>query len=183
MVLSGELVMNSEATSLQAQFDIVKEAHDKMLATYAAAILIKMLVCNPWLQSATLEFEPSSEYDDQGGTFRSINVTVTDVECVPDVELPDELQDDGDFRADWAADRLRDDLENNCDTSRIYSSLMDDWDFSDLTVKIDRSKVADLLADPSAISSLEAFRALLPEHLHRIGEQPVEVETLEATPA
>jgi len=103
-------------------------------ATYAGAVIVDVFRRHPWLQSFTLEFRPSAEYDDQGGSYRSISSSATAVTCVPGEQLPSEVAgSDGSMDEQRAEDAVSEEFWD-CDAD-VLSVFQHEDDYSGLCAR------------------------------------------------
>jgi hypothetical protein len=167
-LVDGKMGMNSSAQQIAYEMMVLKKKYDAVNATYVGAYLLKLLHTFAWLQTAEIKLMPSSEYDDEGGSFRSISVRIENVTSVADFELPSELQeDDSSLDSDTAGDLIQAEISNDSEDSEMYACLTDHWSFDDISLKLDRSKVSHLLK-ASEQSGLQAFLILVPEFSHLV---------------
>lgn len=156
----GAIGLNAAAEAVNAQFERLKLEKDRLDAAYVGALIASLFATHPWLASFKLGLTATSEYDDRGGTYRSINAHPYSVEAVPGTPLPEEVNNEGQFSEDYAADLLSDWF---CDHEYdIYSAFVGEHDYEDLEFTLQRSALADLLAAES-VAGCAAFAALFPE--------------------
>ena len=175
-VIKGRVAPNKAATAVVKKYTHAKKAQAAVDATYVGARLLSLFVRYPWLQSLDLHLTAEGQGDDQGGMFRSISSSVESVGVVEGSSLPEDISDDkGAFDQALALGVLDQDVDEHDLASEIYTSIFEPWDYDDIKISLDRSKVADLLQS-SPMSGRQAFKALLPQHVHLLGEKSVVVD-------
>lgn len=161
------LVTGTDPMMLNAAGQAVLQAHraaekvfDTLQQCWAGAYLVGLFQRNLWLQSARITFTASSEYNDQGGSYRSVNASVTQALPVPGMVLPAALVHQGSFNDFGAIALIEDDLDDNdYDLYTAFNSAPDDY--GDLVLDVDRSAIAHLLKG-GPVSGAAAYLALFP---------------------
>ncbi|MRS99700.1 hypothetical protein GJQ57_13700 [Ralstonia pickettii] len=128
--------------------------------SWAGAFLASIFLAEPWLAAFDLVITTSHEYDDQGGTYLCFSSSMTAVQVVDGVPLPDTVQgDDGGFDVDLAADYLAEQFDT-CE--RCMFAVFRDDEVETMKIEVRREPIASLLA-AGPVSGIEAFRALFPD--------------------
>ena len=160
---TGALARNAQGVAIEAAYREAERAHDALELSWAGAYVASLFQQHPWLLAMTITLSASAEYDDQGGTYRSVSNNVTDVVVVSDVTLPDEALDDGTFNPHLAANLIEESLEDS--DYALYTSFNEaPYGYDDLCLKVNRDAIAHLFASGAPVSGTEAFLALFPEH-------------------
>jgi len=158
--------LNESGNTLCKLQDGIRKLQGQMDASYAGAILAKLFLANPWLASFEIGLNSSMEYDDRGGYFFCCSVTVSDVEALDGVEMPQDLTNSGTINPIVAADYLENILMDH-ETS-LYDAFSGDRDaMEDLSITVCRARVAPMLQNQT-LDGREAFAALFPELEWRI---------------
>ncbi|MBS2132062.1 hypothetical protein KEX41_28150 (plasmid) [Burkholderia thailandensis] len=157
-VTDGDLMLNSSGHRLNAHFERVLIEQRRLSQSWAGAFLAALLIRHPWLDSVTLQFRVSFEYDDAGGSFRSFSAMVTDLHVVSGASFPQELTGDGQFDTDLAAAVIEADID--AFEQELYAALVEDDTNDDLAVVIARASIAHLLG-PLPLDGRQAYQALL----------------------
>ncbi|MDZ7855757.1 hypothetical protein [Sphaerotilus sp.] len=92
---SGQIELTEEGEAVVRAFREAEAAFDALEPSWAGAYLASLFVRHPWLQSLRIALRASAEYDDQGGSYRSISNSVSAVSSIPGAALPEDLTDDG----------------------------------------------------------------------------------------
>lgn len=161
VMADAELKELAAAKEAWAAFQTARLTHEAVERAWAGACIASVFRQWTWLAAMKLSFVPESEYDDQGGTFRSISFTVSNLEAVSGVQLP-EMLGDMEFDLEVAADVLQDELQDSVDS--LYSALMDEYSHEDLDVTVRREQLGHLL-ERAEMDGAEAFLALFPEEV------------------
>lgn len=147
----------------QAGVHIFREAEaafDALEHSWAGAYLAGLFLQHPWLQSLCISLWASSEYDDQGGSYRSISNCVASVEALPGATLPEDVTDDGQFDETAAISAIEADLDDN--DHSLYCAIDDSPnDNSDRVLALNRDAIGKLL-ECMPISGSLAYQALCP---------------------
>ncbi len=154
---SGRIDLNDQGQSVVQTYREAEEAFDALQTCWAGACLAGLFLRHPWLQSLRITLSASAEFDDQGGCFRSINNSVTQVLPVPGVPLPESAMRDGAFDDSEAASDIEADLDE-CDHD-LYESISDaPNNYDDVVLDLRRSSIAQFLHEAS-ISGAQAYQA------------------------
>lgn len=158
------------AAAALASHSRLQRAVDRLEACYAGAVVLHLFAAAPWLQSFELDLSASFEYDDEGGTYRSIWLSVAEgVGFVERVEREAEVFAPGcDEQAaaiEWIDDELSD------DNGALYRAFRGDEQVEDLRLVCVRARLEPLLTELNAggtASGAAAFAALWPEDAFRV---------------
>lgn len=154
------MMLNDEGTAVMQAYREAEKAYEALQQCWAGAYLVGLFQRNPWLQSARITLTASSEYNDQGGSYRSVNASVTQALPVPGMVLPAALVHEGSFNDFGATALIEDDLDDNdYDLYTALNSSPDDY--GDLVLDVDRSAIAHLLKG-GPVSGAAAYLALFP---------------------
>lgn len=131
---------------------------------WAGAAVAQIFLQRPWLQSVDLEVSAESVYDDAGGGFVSHSLRFGSAVPVPGVRFPEEVaaQDGRTFDARAAAEELAIAFEDcACDFAApfLLPNVVDTT-----TLRLERDRLAPLLAPGAAVSGLAVARLLWPDH-------------------
>lgn len=157
---SGRIELSNEGQAVVQAFREAETAFDALESSWAGAYLASLFLQHPWLQSLRITLWASSEYDDQGGSYRSISNGVSAVNAVPGVTLPTDVTDNDQFDETAAISVIEADL---CDIDHSLYCAIDDGpnDYTDRVLELNRDAIGELLAHPPIRGSL-AYRALCP---------------------
>jgi hypothetical protein len=157
---SGRIELSDEGQAVVHTFREAEAAYDTLEHSWAGAYLAGLFLQHPWLQSLRITLSASSEYDDQGGSYRSISNSVTSVEAVPGATLPEDLTDDGQFDQTTAISAIEADLDDN--DHSLYCAIDDSPnDYTDRVLALNRDAIGKLL-ECMPISGSLAYQALYP---------------------
>ena len=159
---SEAVVRNAEAVQVGEAYNLASAAQDRVSTSCAGAILAQVFLKYVWLSSFALELETSSEYDDQGGNYRSVNITISDAEAIDGAVIPEDFLDsEGRFDPDVFADSLREDLDDS--NGELYDGFNHcSWSYDDFKVTVKRELIADLLLQEE-VGGADAFVLLFPD--------------------
>ena len=158
---SGAITVTEAGLAIDRTYREAERAFDTLQHCWAGACLAGLFVRHPWLQSLRASLSASAEYDDQGGTYRSISNAVTQAVPVAGATLPDSVIDEGAFDELGAIAVIEADLDE-CDFD-LYSSIHTaPDDCADLVLELSRTAIEPLM-NRAAISGAEAYRAWFPE--------------------
>jgi hypothetical protein len=145
----GRVLPNEAARELETFAEELGKLQKRVDHSFVGAIVARLLTDHPWVKSLRLVAYGTAEYDDNGGTYLSGNVTVRRVVPVAGATVPDDFLDgDGAFDEDGAEELLRDELCD--DESQIYDALVRHSGVTDeVTLQIDRAQLGDLFGGPS----------------------------------
>lgn len=155
------MLLNDEGQAVVQAYRAAERAYDALHRSWAGAYLAGLFLRNPWLHSARITLTASAEYNDQGGTYRSVSNSVTQVTPAPGAPLPQSLVNAGAFDDIEAIALIEEDLDDNdYDLYCAFNSAPDDYD--DVVLDVNRSAIAHLLqGDP--VSGAAAYLALFPQ--------------------
>lgn len=157
---SGRIELSAEGQAVEQAFREAEAAFNALETSWAGAYLAGLFLRYPWLQSLRITLWASAEYDDQGGSYRSISNSVAAVNAVPGVTLPEDVTDNGEFDEFAAISVIEADLDEN--DHSLYSSIDDGPnDYVERVFELNRDAISELLAHPPVSGSL-AYRALCP---------------------
>lgn len=158
MTADGTLQQTEVVAAVAAQAQAAKAAEAEVDRAWAGALFAKMFAERAWLMALTVSFWVSDEYNDMGGTFRTVSVSVSDV--VLKTTAQDAGEGDEDAMDEVAAEYdLQGYLEDNAYS--LYSTLLDEDSYDDLKFSIRREQLSELL-NRERIDGAEVFTALLP---------------------
>jgi hypothetical protein len=158
---AGAITVTEAGLAIDHAYREAERAFDTLQHSWAGACLAGLFVRHPWLQSMRATLSASAEYDDQGGTYRSISNAVMQVVPVADAVLPDAVLDEGAFDELGAISVIEADLDE-CDFDLYTSIHTAPDDYANLVLELSRTVIEPLLnGDP--ISGAEAYRAWFPE--------------------
>lgn len=157
---SGRIELSDEGQAVMQAFHEAESVFDALEVSWAGAYLASLFLRYPWLQSLRITLWASAEYDDQGGSYRSISNSVAAVNAVPGATLPEDVMDNGEFDEFAAISVIEADLDES--DSSLYSSIDDGPnDYTERVFELNRDAIAELLSHPPVSGSL-AYRALCP---------------------
>jgi hypothetical protein len=157
-----------ETESVKPILDRLREmerVRDLINAAWCGALIAGLFKQNEWLESFTLDLEATAEYDDSGGSYRSVSLYVRGVKARNGSELPESVAEGGSFVEDMAQDLLEQALED--ENYEIYSTLVEEGVFQELSLSFERKEISDLLGEPE-LSGRDAFNRLFPNYVHLI---------------
>ncbi len=157
----GEVRQNDRVRPLVDQIHEMDKARDLIDAAWCGARIAGLFKKHDWLDSFTLHLDACSEGDDHGGFYRSVSLHVRDTKHREGKQVPQEVLDGDTFDADFAADLLEQELQD--DEHSIYAAFVDDGEYADLSMQVQRREISDLLGEPE-VSGREAFKRLFPEY-------------------
>lgn len=162
LVRENGVAPDESAAALMAVRSVIARLQDRADLAWAGARIALLLLEKPWLASCKITISCSSEYDDQGGTYLSRWLTVSDVRAVPEAEIPEAFRiRDGLLDEDTAADELDNQLSD--DVAGLADAFMDPCEDSEHQVLVDRTLIADLLALDPPVSGAAAAERLWPD--------------------
>lgn len=165
---------NEAGQQLRTLHTEVEAKFQRFQSAWAGAFVASLFVHFPWLESMKIHISASQETGDEGETYRSEHLSISDVVSVPDSLLPEDVWDGEGFVEDSAGELLKSHIEEASSVFDLYSSFVDDGDFEDINVLVQRASIADLLANPE-IRGTEAFVRLFPAYASRVLESPLPV--------
>lgn len=155
------MLLNEAGLAVMQAYREAERACDALHQCWAGAYLAGLFKRNPWLQSVRITLTASAEYDDQGGSYRSVSVSATQALPVPGMKLPAPLVYKGAFNDVGATALIEDDLgDNGYDLYTTLNSAPDDY--GELVLGVNRSAIAHLL-DGHPVSGAAAYLALFPK--------------------
>lgn len=166
---TGTMRPTSSVKPLVDQMHELDRVREMLDAAWCGALIASLFKQNEWLDSFTLDLEATAEHDDHGGSYRSISLNVRQVKARAVKELPESVVDEGQFCEDMAQDLLEQSLED--ENYAIYSTLVDDGVFEELSLTFERKEISDLLGE-SELSGRDAFLRLFPEYENLIKTVP-----------
>lgn len=127
---------------------------------WAGAYCAGLFRRNAWLQCARITLTAAAEYDDQGGSYRSVSSTATQVLPVPGMALPPSLIREGAFNDAGAIALVEDDLGDS--DENLYAAFNGEgFDYGELVLDVNRADLAHLLGG-GEVSGAAAYLALFP---------------------
>lgn len=157
---TNPMMLNEAGLAVMQAYREAKEACEALQQCWAGAFLAGLFQRNPWLQCARITLTASAEYDDQGGSYRSVSASATQALPVPGMTLPASLVHKGVFHDVGAAALIEDDLDDNgYDLYAALNGAPDDC--GELVLDVNRSAIAHLL-DGGPVSGAAAYLALFP---------------------
>lgn len=157
---SGRIELSDEGQGVVQAFHEAEAAFDTLEASWAGAYLASLFQRYPWLQSMRITLWASAEYDDQGGSYRSISNGVAAVNAVPSVTLPEDVTDNGEFDETAAISVIAADLDDH--DHGLYCSIDDGPnDYTERVFELNRDAIGVLL-ECMPISGSLAYQALCP---------------------
>lgn len=143
----GKVIANGEVKLIAQRFRAADAARRQMELRWTAAELGRLFVLFPWLSAMTLNFSVSAEYDDNGGSYRSISLSISGIAKVVGVALDSQSFPQGLFDEDVAEELLLEELQD--EEFDLYSSLGAYPDsFDDLACRVTREDVYTQLSQP-----------------------------------
>jgi hypothetical protein len=165
----GQLVVlgNDAANAYGDIRDTLNFYRTRWNASLVGAGLVQLFRSAPWLESFTLELSAESEYDDHGGSYRSITLRAPDAQALTGAVLPDDVQGNDDaFCEDAASEWIEAMLVDN--VSEVYGAFVEDYSYEDLSFDIRRKTIADLVESGEPGSGTKAFELLFPDCAWRV---------------
>lgn len=157
---AGQVNLNAAGTAVVETFREAEKAYDALQQSWAGACLAGLFMRHAWLQSLRITLSASAEYDDQGGSYRSVSNSVTQVLPVPGAPPPESLVDEGAFDDIGAASELEQDLDEI--DYDLYVSINDAPDaYDDVVLDLNRAAVCHLLQG-GTVSGALAYRSWFP---------------------
>ena len=154
------MLLNAEGRAVVQAYRAAEKAFDTLQQCWAGAYFAGLFQRNPWLQSVRITLSAAAEYNDQGGSYRSVSASVTQALPVPGLGLPPSLVHEGSFNVFGAIALVEDDLDDNdYDLYTAFNSAPDDY--GDLVLDVNRSAIGHLLLG-GPVSGSAAYLALFP---------------------
>jgi hypothetical protein len=147
----------------QLEMGKMKAKQEILDASYAGVQLADVFVSNPDVQKVKIEFRPSHENDDNGGSYRSISIHCLACSDINGQEI------DFDERLDQVLEDTREE---------IYDVLAGPYESHDLVIELDRSSIQTMI-DSGEVSGLQAIKSLLEnqEEFITLNFKTLEIET------
>lgn len=149
----GTLALNGAGVEAKARYEKARADHERLANSRAGAILARLFQRHAWLDAVTLCFAVTSEYNDYGGTYRSVSCQAAAPRDVPEQALPEDLFPEGTFDPDAAVSLVEEELLD--DDFDLYLGCAEEPEgYDDLTVSLERSAIATLLQQSPLDGSL-----------------------------
>jgi hypothetical protein len=134
-------------------------------SSFVGATAASFLLRWPWLASMELSLSVTWEYDDQGGTYRSVYLNVRDVVTQANLPIPESFQNgDGVLDEDLVGEKVEEILENEL-FELHHGATGDPRSTEDATILVCRESLSALLAaDGKEVSGLSCFNVMFPQH-------------------
>ncbi|MGI0013260.1 MAG: hypothetical protein ACREBU_07445 [Nitrososphaera sp.] len=162
--LGRMIVQNEAAEEVSKLYSDLRKKYYRMTSSWAGAFVVSMFVRFPWLSAMTISMSASSEYDDEGGSYRSISIAIDDVDAEPGVPFDAELEFDGQLETGAAEETLRIYIEDYAGAAELYECFADSENsYDDLRLSIKRETIADLIGNDE-VGGTEAFLRLFPDY-------------------
>lgn len=157
---AGQVNLNAAGTAVVEAFREAEKAYDALQQSWAGACLAGLFMRHGWLQSLRITLSASDEYDDQGGSYRSVSNSVTQVLPVPGVPPPESLVCEGTFDDIGAISEIEQDLDEI--DYGLYGSINDAAEaYHDVVLELNRAAISHLLQG-GAVSGALAYRSWFP---------------------
>lgn len=157
---SGQIELSDAGQAVVHAFREAESAFDSLEASWVGAYLAGLFLRHPWLQSLRVTLWASAEYDDQGGSYRSISSDVAAVTAVPGESMPENMADAGQFDETAAISVIEAELSDN-DYSLYFAIDDGPNDYTERVFELNRDAISELLTHPPISGSL-AYQALCP---------------------
>lgn len=144
---------STEAVIFQKEFAEMQRKEEILDAAYAGANFAALFISNPDAAKLKLEFCPSFDSDDQGGTYRSVFVN-----CLQCIDINGQ-------EIDFDDDALQQALEDTI--PEIYNVLAGSYESYDVVIELNRSNIQAMI-DSGEVSGLQAIYGLLSEQFERL---------------
>ena len=158
------IAANRAAAAALRRLSELRRLSKRLDAAYAGAVVLQLLVESPWLAGFTLSFMAEAAYDDDGSYYRSVSVSAEDIDTVEGATFPEDAFTECKFAEEEAVAWVESEVEN--EASALYCAFRNADDYEDLSLKVCRKAVADLLDHLSTngtASGMAAFGALWPQ--------------------
>jgi len=156
----GWIVLTETGKDIIQAYRDAERAHDRLQQSWAGAYLVALFKRHPWLQSLRITLTATAEYNDEGGSYRSVSNSVANVLPVPGAELPGSVLFDGVFDSIEATSVIEAELDDN--DLDLYTSFRTEYDdFGELELVLNRDAASTLLQG-STVSGAQAFDAWFP---------------------
>ena len=154
---SDTLLLNDAGRAVVQAYAEAERALVDLRQCWAGAYLAGLFRRNAWLQSARLTLTASAGYNDEGGSYRRVGGSVTQVLPVPGMALPPSLLREGAFNDVGAIALVEDDLGDIDDD--LYTAVNGELDCGELVLDVNREALAHLL-EGDQVSGAAAYLAL-----------------------
>jgi hypothetical protein len=155
---NGQVRSNEAASEVERLCAQIREAHDEVQRARAGALLGAALMRCPGVSSFRLHMDVSMEYDDAGGCFPSVALTLDDIDELDHAgEIDRHVESDG-AEEENVEEALFDELEDERDVLyKAFGAELDCYATVDLLVK--RDDLRDALAH-EPVSGRAVYAAL-----------------------
>jgi hypothetical protein len=157
----GAITVTEAGLAIDRAYREAERAFDKLQHCWAGACLAGLFLRHPWLQALRATLSGSTQYDDQGGTYRCISNAVTQVVPVAGAQFPGTVLDDGAFDELGAIAVIEAELDE-CDFDLYTSIYTAPDDYADLVLELNRTMIQPLL-NSEWISGAAVYRAWFPD--------------------
>jgi hypothetical protein len=169
--LSAAQVISADAVGrrFNRQKDEIYRLEGHFKQALAGALLLHLFHTQPWLKVCKFRLTPRSEYNDEGGSYRTVSLEVEDVIANTRLQkkLPAEVLNGGSFDPLGAADFIHEFLDE--EAMNLHMAFRDEWDYTPISIVCRRTGLKTLLKHLKAnvpVSGAQAFKALwTPEEL------------------
>lgn len=158
---AGNLHGNEPLLALRKQVEELRVAEEMMNAAFCGALIFSLFKRHAWLDRLEVDLSSTAEYDDDGGSYRSARLQVSQVDVRDGMSVPDHVLELDSSSPLCVEDAIADSLEDYA--GDFYAALRDDGDHSEFSLSFARVHVSDLFNEPT-VSAREAFVRLLPEY-------------------
>ena len=167
--VAGDLTMNDAGSALRKRYEAIKKQVATLDAAYCAAVLAGALLERPWLLGFKVEIAPSAEYNDEGGTYRSMNLSVSDLQFGDRSSMDPELISEGEVLEDTVTSELEDWLTDaDWDLHGIFEP---DYSYDPVTIDVTRAAIEDLITE-GAVDGRAAVARFFPSRAaHLLGNK------------
>ena len=157
----GTIHISEAGRDIERTYRDAERAFDTLQLSWAGACLAALFVRHAWLQSARITLSASAEYDDQGGTYRSISNSVAQVVPVADAAWPETVIADGVFDGSGAIGVIESHLDEI--DFDLYSSIRPaPGGYGDVVLDLNRAAIVSML-NGETVSGAQAYRAWFPD--------------------
>lgn len=157
----GDIRPNALCAGVAQRYRQAVEEHQRLTRRFAALVLAQVFHSHPWLAEFRLSITVSYEYDDAGGYYRSMSLSVDEARRLPSAPLPGDPFSEGQWDAELALSLIDSMLEDS--SFDLYEGLSPQpADNEELTLHLLRDCVAPALAQ-ERVNGAAALQALLPQ--------------------
>lgn len=174
----GEIAENEAAKATAAAYFTARCNYESVERSFAGARIAKLFKEHEWLGKLTFVLRAESEYDDQGGYFRCVDASVSDIAVADDATVP-ELADGEAFDPDGMADAFTDELQE--DAGSLYGAFGDAYSYEDFEFTVTREQIGDLLLEGEINGAVAFGRFFRDRHTVRPDSTGAESEKAEST--